>query len=358
MIGLLYFVLAVLASPFKSKIRLEAENAMLRHQLTICGAGSGAAFGLRTMIAGSLSCFTAGFGRSFRFLLSFVPRRSCVGTAGFRCYWRWKSRSLEGQPQIEAGLRALIRQISVENPLGARHASTANFSSSGLRSLNQASPSTWSNGEGRQARDGRPSCAIMLQISPPWTSSLFQPSVSICSMSSSSSDWSAEIWSGSTSPTAEWVARQITEAFPWDGAPGDMIRDRVAIVVASLAGKWIAAAVGARLFGYTPAARSTMWALTLPQVAATLAAAVVAFDTRNGAGQRMLDDTMLNAVLVLMLVTSILGPVLTERSAPGMLEDGGGAILGGAAHELLHQAGRGRLACRHPALACGSRRRV
>ena len=34
----------------------------------------------------------------------------------------------------------------------------------------------------------------------------------------------------------------------------------------------------------------------------------------------MLDGTMLNAVLVLMLATSILGPVLTERFAPGMLE--------------------------------------
>ena len=29
-----------------------------------------------------------------------------------------------------------------------------------------------------------------------------------------------------TNPTAEWVVRQITEAFPWDGAPGYMIRDR------------------------------------------------------------------------------------------------------------------------------------
>ena len=29
-----------------------------------------------------------------------------------------------------------------------------------------------------------------------------------------------------TNPTAEWVARQITETFPWDGAPGYMIRDR------------------------------------------------------------------------------------------------------------------------------------
>ena len=37
--------------------------------------------------------------------------------AGFRRYWRWKSRSLGGRPQIETELRALIRQMSVENPL-------------------------------------------------------------------------------------------------------------------------------------------------------------------------------------------------------------------------------------------------
>ena len=35
MIGLSYFVLAVLASPFKSRVRLEAENAVLRHQLIV-----------------------------------------------------------------------------------------------------------------------------------------------------------------------------------------------------------------------------------------------------------------------------------------------------------------------------------
>src|ERR1700680_3829761 len=35
MIGLLCFVLAILASPFKSKLRLEAENAVLRHQLIV-----------------------------------------------------------------------------------------------------------------------------------------------------------------------------------------------------------------------------------------------------------------------------------------------------------------------------------
>jgi hypothetical protein len=39
MIGLLGFVLAVLASPFKSKMRLEAENAVLRHQLVVLRRG-------------------------------------------------------------------------------------------------------------------------------------------------------------------------------------------------------------------------------------------------------------------------------------------------------------------------------
>lgn len=93
------------------------------------------------------------------------------------------------------------------------------------------------------------------------------------------------------------------------------------IIVALLAGKWIAASSVGRAFGYSPAARSTVWALTLPQVAATLAAALVAYQTVNGAGQRMLGGTMLNAVLVLMLATSILGPVLTERFAPRMLDE-------------------------------------
>jgi Kef-type K+ transport system membrane component KefB len=93
------------------------------------------------------------------------------------------------------------------------------------------------------------------------------------------------------------------------------------IIAALLAGKWIAAAGTARAFGYPPAARQTMWALTLPQVAATLAATLVAYDTRNSLGQRLLDGTMLNAVLVLMLATSILGPVLTELFTPRMLAE-------------------------------------
>jgi hypothetical protein len=37
--------------------------------------------------------------------------------AGFRRYWRWQSRRRGGRPPIEAELRALIQQMSIENPL-------------------------------------------------------------------------------------------------------------------------------------------------------------------------------------------------------------------------------------------------
>ena len=95
----------------------------------------------------------------------------------------------------------------------------------------------------------------------------------------------------------------------------------LAIIGALLVGKWIAASIAAWLFGYTPAARKTMWSLTLPQVAATLAATLVGYNTFNVAGNRLLDANMLNVVFVVLLVTAILGPVLTERFAPEMLTE-------------------------------------
>ncbi len=105
------------------------------------------------------------------------------------------------------------------------------------------------------------------------------------------------------------------------------------IIGALIAGKWIAAEIVGRGFGYAPAARKTVWSLTLPQVAATLAATLVAYKTVNAAGQPLIDGRMLNAVLVMVLITSILGPVLTQRYAPGMTSaaDLKGQVLGGGA---------------------------
>ena len=93
----------------------------------------------------------------------------------------------------------------------------------------------------------------------------------------------------------------------------------ISVILALLLGKRIASELVGRAFSYSPAARNTMWALTLPQVAATLAATLVAYDTLDGAGKRLLDTRMLNVVIVLMLTTAILGPVLTERFATKMI---------------------------------------
>jgi Kef-type K+ transport system membrane component KefB len=93
-----------------------------------------------------------------------------------------------------------------------------------------------------------------------------------------------------------------------------------AIIGALIAGKWIAAESCGLAFGYARAARATVWSLTLPQVAATLAATLIAYKTFNAAGEPLIDGHMLNAVLIMVLVTAILGPVLTQRFAPGMLD--------------------------------------
>jgi len=87
------------------------------------------------------------------------------------------------------------------------------------------------------------------------------------------------------------------------------------IIGALLVGKWMAAWGVGRAFGYNQNEQLTIWSLTLPQVAATLAATLVAHETFGAAGQRLLDDRMLNVVLVLVFATSVLGPVLTERFA-------------------------------------------
>jgi Kef-type K+ transport system membrane component KefB len=92
------------------------------------------------------------------------------------------------------------------------------------------------------------------------------------------------------------------------------------IVAALIVGKGAAAFLAGRAFGYARPAKLEMWALTLPQVAATLAATLVGYETLNEAGVRLLDEKMLNAVLVLLVVTAILGPLMTELFTPGLIK--------------------------------------
>src|SRR6476660_5898970 len=118
MIGLLRFVLGILASPFKSKLRLEAENAVLRHQLIVLRRKMRG----RPRLTNNDRWFFIQLYRWFPAILqvlTIIRPETLVRwhRAGFRCYWRWKSRPLGGRPQIDTELRALIRRMSVENPL-------------------------------------------------------------------------------------------------------------------------------------------------------------------------------------------------------------------------------------------------
>lgn len=83
----------------------------------------------------------------------------------------------------------------------------------------------------------------------------------------------------------------------------------IAIVGALILSKFLAAFVARLLYRYNWNETLTMWSLSLPQVAATLAATIA------GVNAGLLDESIFNAVIVMMLVTSILGPVITARNA-------------------------------------------
>jgi len=118
MIALIWLFLAVLASAFKSKSRLEAENAVLRHQLIVLRRKLKG----RARLTNNDRWFFVQMYRRFPSILkvvTIVQPETLVSwhRAGFRRYLRWKSNSRGGRPPIESELRALIRQMSTENQL-------------------------------------------------------------------------------------------------------------------------------------------------------------------------------------------------------------------------------------------------
>jgi transposase InsO family protein len=230
MVALLCFLLALLTSPFKSKSRLEAENAALRHQLAV----------LRRKVRGRVE-FTNGdrwfFVQLYRWFPSILQAIAIIRPetlvrwhrAGFRRYWRWKSRSPGGRPQIDADLRALIRQMSMDNPLwGAPriHGELLKLgfevaqSSVAKYMIKRSGPSA--QGWSTFLHNHAPNIAAMdLFVVPTIGFNLLYVLV-IVRLGRRELVWI----NVTTNPTAEWLARQITEAFPWNEAPRYLIRDR------------------------------------------------------------------------------------------------------------------------------------
>src|SRR3974390_2591253 len=183
----LHCLVSILIMPFKSKSRLEAENVALRHQVMVLRRQVGGRVYLTNLDRLFLVQLYHWF-PSIRRVLAIIRPETVVRwhRAGFRCYWRWKSRSRGG------------RRRSLRNCDGERRAFTASFLSLALTSPSRRWPNTWPSGMDRQVRDGTPSCATTRRTLLPWTCSLSRALVSTCSIPSSSSGWTGGSSSGST----------------------------------------------------------------------------------------------------------------------------------------------------------------
>jgi hypothetical protein len=230
MIALLSFFLTLLVSPFKSRSRLEAENAALRHQLIVLQRRLRG----RVQLTNGDRLFLVQVYRWFPSVLkaiTIIRPETLVRwhRAGFRRYWRWKSRPLGGRPQIDAELRVLIRRMSVDNPLWGAPRIHGELLKLGFE-VAQSSVAKYmvkrcgppSQGWCTFLRNHAPDIAAMdLFVVPTIGFDLLYVLI-IVRLARRDLVWI----NVTTKPTAEWIARQITEAFPWAEAPRYLIRDR------------------------------------------------------------------------------------------------------------------------------------
>jgi hypothetical protein len=127
MIASLKLFIHVLLSPFKTQARLEAENVVLRHQLNVLRRR----VPLKPRLTVADRMLFVWLYRLFPSMLSavtIIQPETIIRwhRAGFRLYWRWKSRTHGGRPKVQVEIRRLIRGMSLVNRSGVHCASTAN----------------------------------------------------------------------------------------------------------------------------------------------------------------------------------------------------------------------------------------
>ena len=149
--------------------------------------------------------------------------------AGFRSYWRWKSRRRGGRPIVPVEIRRLIREMSLANPLWGAPRIHGELLKLGI-DIGQTSVAKY-----MARRRGPPSqgwktflnnhadgiAAMDLFVVPTIS---FRLLYGLLIMGHGRRQI---LWFGVTShPTAEWMANQLTEACGWEQAPRYLIRDR------------------------------------------------------------------------------------------------------------------------------------
>ena len=218
MIALLSFLLALFTSPFKLKSRLEAENAVLRHQLAVLRRKVRG----RVQLASGDRFFLIQLYRWFPSVLkavTIIQPATLVRwhRAGFRRYWRWKSRCLGGRPQIDADLRALIRRMSADNPLWGAPRIHGELLKLGFEVAQSSVAKYMTKRAGPPAqgwstflRNHAPNIAAMdLFVVPTIGFDLLYAFVIV------RLDRRNLVWVGvTTNPTAEWIVRQPNRGIP------------------------------------------------------------------------------------------------------------------------------------------------
>jgi hypothetical protein len=147
---------------------------------------------------------------------------------GFRAYWRWKSQKGAGWPKIDRGLRDLIRRMSQDNPLWGASRIHGELLMLGFK----VAQSTVSKYMRRSRRPPSQSWKTFLRNHADAIAA-----IDLCVVPTVTFDRLFAflvvghgrrqlLWFDVTRhPSAEWLARQITEAFPWASAPAYLVRD-------------------------------------------------------------------------------------------------------------------------------------
>lgn len=149
--------------------------------------------------------------------------------AGFRMFWRWKSHNIGGRPTVDLETRQLIRKISSENPLwGAPriHGELLKLGISACETTVAKYMVKTSNRPGQSWKtflDNHMNTFASMDF-------VIVPTIGFkllyCLIILNHRRRRIVSFGVTTNPTSEWVAYQITSAFPWDEAPKYLIRDR------------------------------------------------------------------------------------------------------------------------------------
>jgi transposase InsO family protein len=229
MLAILYLLGTFVANLFTSRRRLEVENLFLRHQLNIALRRTPHRLRLRGSDRALLVWMTWLWPSLLG--LSHIVQPATIlrwHRAGFRAYWRWKSSRRPGRPKVDRELRELIQRMSKENPLwGAPRIhgellklgfDIAESTVSKYMIRHRGPPSqTWRTFL-RNHADAI--AAIDLCVVPTLTFECLFVFLVV------SHGRRQLLWFAVTRhPTAEWLAQQIVEAFPWDTVPTYLVRD-------------------------------------------------------------------------------------------------------------------------------------